>query len=337
MAVTLYLSTDASAPVLTGQTGSLCTLLDAILVNGYGSKAAAGWTIAYTGTSLRDYKQGTGSNGYYLDVVDNGPGGGSFREARMRGYETMSALGTGTQAFPTVAQASTGVFLRKSNTADATARPWYCVADATCFYLFVDTGDYTGPNYSTTFMFGDIFSYKSGDLYNTMIIGRSTENSASGTADTLGLTSYVVGTTPLAYTAAGHYIDRSWTGVGGSILSGKMSSPLAGVSATSSYPYHVLGGGTNGSNYGGSLPYPNGPDGGLELAPIYVINSGNVRGYLKGLWAPCHNQPLGHTDTVTGTGNMAGKSFMALNVNAQTYGTAVMGGQLLIETSNTWS
>lgn len=77
MTVTAYFSTDASAPTLTGTTGSLVALLDAILVNGYGAKAAAGWSIAYTGTSKRDYKQGTGSNGYYLDVDDSGPGGGS--------------------------------------------------------------------------------------------------------------------------------------------------------------------------------------------------------------------------------------------------------------------
>ena len=171
MTITFYKSTDASAPSLTGQVGSLVALLDAILVNGYGSQPAAGWTTAYTATNKRDYKQGSGSNGYYLDIDDSGPGGGAAREARMRGYETMSALATGTQAFPTSAQSSFGVVCRKSTTADSTARPWYCVADATCFHLFVDTGDNTAPNYSMAFSFGDIFSYKSSDTYNTVIIG----------------------------------------------------------------------------------------------------------------------------------------------------------------------
>jgi hypothetical protein len=45
MTVRIYRSTDGSAPVLTGQAGKLTDLLDAILVNGYGSKTAAGWTI----------------------------------------------------------------------------------------------------------------------------------------------------------------------------------------------------------------------------------------------------------------------------------------------------
>ncbi len=40
--VNLYQSTDASAPILTGSAGSLVTLLDACLVNGYGTKAGRG-------------------------------------------------------------------------------------------------------------------------------------------------------------------------------------------------------------------------------------------------------------------------------------------------------
>ena len=41
MTVRVYKSTDGSAPVLTGQAGSLTTLLDAVLVNGYGAATAA--------------------------------------------------------------------------------------------------------------------------------------------------------------------------------------------------------------------------------------------------------------------------------------------------------
>jgi hypothetical protein len=59
MTVRVYRSTDASAPVLTGQVGSLTALLDAILVNGYGALTAAGWTIAQTTTNKRGYKQNT--------------------------------------------------------------------------------------------------------------------------------------------------------------------------------------------------------------------------------------------------------------------------------------
>lgn len=331
MGVTLYKSTDASAPSLTGQVGSLTSLLDACLVNGYGSQAAAGWTIAYTGTNQRDYKQGSGSNGYYLDVNDNAPT--IATEARMRGYEAMTALATGTNAFPTAAQSSFGTICRKSNTANSTARPWYMIADSTCFYLFVDTGDYTNPSYSAQFHFGDFFSYKSGDTNNTIIIGRIAENSA-GNQETLStvVTSASSTITPTfsSITNAslvGHYIDRHWNGTGGSIGCSKFSSILTGITS---------GCGPVGSG-GAGLNYPNGPDGAMELAPIWVVHSGSIRGYLKGLWAPCHYQPCGHGDTFSGTGNMNGKSFIALNTYGQNYSYGYSQGQLVVETSNTWS
>lgn len=330
MGVTLYKSTDASAPSLTGAVGSLVALLDACLVNGYGTQAAAGWTIAYTATNKRDYKQGTGSNGCYLDVDDSGPGGGGAREARMRGYEAMTALGTGTNAFPTTSQSSFATICRKSTTADSTARPWYLIADSTCFYLFIDTGDLANPSYSTTFMFGDIFSYKSGDAYNTAIIGRSSENSFAQGVDQL---STVSAQSLFSQAIAGHYIDRTWTGVGGAVNCGKISSGFCtGVNNPGNGGLMGVGDAFS------QLPYPNGPDGALELAPIFVTHNTALRGYLKGLWAPCHRQPCGHGDTFTGTGNMAGKSFLALNTAYMWGGTwNAYGGQLVVETSNTWS
>jgi hypothetical protein len=56
-----------------------------------------------------------------------------------------------------------------------------------------------------------------------------------------------------------------------------------------------------------------------------------------------HYQPCGHADTFTGTGNMAGKSFLALNVrstvtiNSNNANGTNAQGQIVVETSNTWS
>jgi len=52
-APTIYRSTDTNAPQLYGQTGSLRALLDACLVNGYGSTKATG-TITSNGTNVSD-------------------------------------------------------------------------------------------------------------------------------------------------------------------------------------------------------------------------------------------------------------------------------------------
>lgn len=331
MTVITYKSTDASAPVLTGQNGTLVALLDACLVNGYGSKSAAGWTIAFTGTNKRSYLQGSGSNGFYLDVDDSGPGGGGAREARMRGYETMSALGTGTNGFPTAGQIATGNICRKSTSADAVARPWTLVADATCFYLFVDTGDYTGPNYAMSFMFGDFFSNKPGDTFNTIIIGRSTENNGTnGGAETFPvITNSWVGSM-LSTVLGGHFVTRNINGVAGSVACGKFSGVLCGANSNGGHEAEI------GGNYS-ILPYPNAADNAMELSPVWICHGSLVRGYLKGLWAPGHRQPCGHGDTFSGTGNMAGRSFQAINMTTGFGYWGNSGGQAMIETSNTWS
>ena len=73
MAVTLYRSSDGSAPGAYSNTvSSLITILDACLVNGYGAKVAAGWTKAFTGTNKAAYRNSTTppSTGFYFRVDD---------------------------------------------------------------------------------------------------------------------------------------------------------------------------------------------------------------------------------------------------------------------------
>lgn len=148
MTVRVYRSTDGSAPVLTGQAGSLVTLLDAVLVNGYGTKSAAGWTKPYSGTSKAVYRNNTTTGtGSYLRVDDNASS--YFHRAYITGYETMSGVDTGTNAFPssTTSQSAWG----KSATQDATARQWVIVADEFRFYIFVRTGE-SGSDWASGFI-----------------------------------------------------------------------------------------------------------------------------------------------------------------------------------------
>ena len=55
--------------------GSLVTLLDAIIVHGYGSKRAAKWSKPYSGTSKAAYRNGAGATARkYIRIDDSGPG-----------------------------------------------------------------------------------------------------------------------------------------------------------------------------------------------------------------------------------------------------------------------
>lgn len=311
--VTVYASTDTSAPTLSGTAGDLITLLDAILVNGYGSKPAAGWTKAFSGTNAASYQMAAG-NQFYLDINDNAPGAGGAKEARARGYETMSSVATGTGLFPTVAQMTNGVFIRKSTAASGTTRTWIAVADDRTLYLFIDSGDSLGY---TGFMFGDFYSVMTSDAFRTMIIGRSTENDATATPENLSRLS----TSTLAATN-GHYAARSYTQLGSSVTIGKTSdSPASGGVA-------FLGGG----NFG----FPQASDGGFVAAPVFLQQQpgsvapwrGTMRGFLNGLATGNVGTAFNDRDTLD---SVTGRSYIIIGRTFQS-----TASYYLIETSDTW-
>ncbi|MBF0427065.1 MAG: hypothetical protein HQL66_14725 [Magnetococcales bacterium] len=316
MAAALFKSTDTSAPALSGSAGSLLALLDACLVNGYGSKSAAGWSKEFSGTNLAVYRPGAGTR-RYLRIDDTGPGAGGAREARAFGYESMSDLNTGLFPFPTADQMGNGIFIRKSTSLDTTARAWWLLADNKRFYLFVDPADLTAQNCVTSFFFGDIFSLKTGgDDYCCGIIGRAVENNNSAAFDHFGWVSNYV-----PYTLNGHYLARTYTGLGTSIAIGKVID--SGKTGYSTGNNNFIAGAV------GALTGPNPVDGGLYLSPLWINEPYVLRGRLLGVWAPCHVRPFNHQDTFAGAGDMSGKSFLVLNT--------WNGGQLILETSDTWS
>lgn len=300
---TVYRDTDPSAPVLTGQVGSLIALLDACLVNGYTGKTAAGWSKPYTGGTPANqavYLQGGSAPNRYFQVDDNAAHVTALaREARVAPFETMSAYGTGTGNISSGGNYTAGTpnytIIRKSNTADATVRQWLLVADQKTFYLWIQTGD-TAVTWIGSW-FGDFWSYKPGDNFKAGGGGR-VENSASTTVfdPTFGIaiSSSLTG-------AASAF--RSHTGVAGSVLLGASGDSVfypAGSSLAGSAMYGILG-------------YPHSPDGGFYLSPVYLWTgtTTGVRGKHRGIWHGVH--PLASFsdgNVIVGTGAYAGRSFM---------------------------
>lgn len=370
--VKIFKSTDTDAPVLTGQAGSLITLLDAVLINGYNAKsisalsrsgstatatcvghgyivgdcllvagadqseyngevyitsvpdadtftysvdsgavtpatgtitvkkAPAGWTKPYSDTNKAAYRMG-GGNQRYLRLDDSGTG----FNARVVGYEEMSAISTGTGPFPTSAQFSGGLYAPKSSVTTSVARDWVAaVTDRVLILHVVVDGNTTNPH---ALFFGDFKSLKSGDQYNTLLIAASlTTLSANSFSDVSAISSAV----------AAHYCARSYTQLGGSVEMGK----------------HVDGvksGSTSADLGSAGLSYPNPSDGGLYLSEVFVHEPFNFRGTLPGVWAPLHARPITHGDTFDGAGDVAGRKFLALNL--------YNSGQFFLETSNTWN
>ncbi len=306
MAVTVYRSTDASAPTLSGTVGDLVNVLDKCLVAGYGSKTAAGWSKPFTGTNTAVFRQGAG-NQFYLDVNDNAALGGAIaNEANVRGYETMTAVATGTGQFPTSAQIAGGIFVRKSSTASGTARVWTVIADDRTFYLFVQTADTAGQWWC--FGFGDFYSYLAGtDGYRTFIMGRAVTGAtaANERADVVTSTWNAV---------AGHYMARTYTGLGGAVAAGKSGDALVGATGVMA----------------GLMTVPNTVDGRIWIAPVKLVETTAivVRGKMRGFYHWMHTAAsFGDQDTVSGTGPYVGRTFLLFKTtgNAAAYCMDVTG------------
>lgn len=304
-----------------GVAGSLITALDAALVTGQS------WTTGTNGN--RSWYRPPSGNQLYLAVDDSGVV--TAKEARITGFEQQPTITaspiTGTNPFPTAAQNAAGngvacMIARKSYSADATNRAYIIYADARTVYCFILTTDAggTGTIYCA-WMFGEFYSIlSSADAWNTMIVGRTVENSGTITNDKLDVI-----TSSVNATTAGHYIARAYNGLPAS--NGSYLATVTGDQAKTASSNLLIGA-------AGSVAYPNSPDGGLYLSPVWVSENGGtnanvMRGRMRGLWQVCHaTTPFGHGDTFSGTGDLAGRTFELIKPSGNS-------ALYCIETSNT--
>lgn len=301
MALTEYKSTDASSPTLNGTAGSFITVLDAILVNGYGAKAAAGWAKEFSGTNKAVYRAATG-NRHRLRIDDS-----NTQESRLVGYTGMTDVDTGTGPFPTAAQVSGGLFNRKSNTADATARPWYCLADSTFFYFISYTAQTIYGNTASTdsgMFFGDFPSFLTGDAFNTLLLASAT---TGANTSRLGSSTLMPNGGGDINNTLGHYVALPYTQAGSAIQ----------VCKNARWPMGSNAGAVGDSGHDSTYPDP--ISGGLLLAEIDIWETTSAgfssrRGTMPSMYATLHNQAAVTEDTFSGTGSLIGTNFVLKTV-----------------------
>jgi hypothetical protein len=129
--------------------------------------AGGGWTRPFTGTNLRAYKSASPQgHGQYLRVNDAGTD-----NARVIGYETMTAISTGTGPFPTSAQVNGGYYWWKSGYGDNTPVNWLFATDGRMFWLAVEAAGTAYPGVKI-YGFGDLIpEAPAGDPYATLLVG----------------------------------------------------------------------------------------------------------------------------------------------------------------------
>jgi hypothetical protein len=310
----------------------MIAVLDGCLVNGYGSQASLGWAKAFSGTNKASYLAPSGAR-MYLDVDDSAPDGTALgRNCRVRGYESMSGVGTGTNPFPTVAQSTQGV-VPKSTTADGTSRPWLLIGDDKTFYFFgactltLPYSKLTGF-WSTFFFFGDFQSTFVGDAYRSIIGYPSVTSTLIADASTCMnfpasiVSSNTVNTlqnTPRAYTQAGSSIWNSPFGNATMVSSGTPSNvPLANQGA-------------------GVTTFPNPSDGGLYVSAVRLVDRGNgttplgidnapngFRGTMRGFYQQYETlTSVNDQDTFSGVGDFLGVTFVVVKFGSLSTGVAI--------------
>lgn len=292
---TLIRSTDPGAPVLTGIAGTLIPVLDYCLIN------ALGWTKTYSGTNKAVYQMPAGSNGHYLRVDDT-----LAQTFRIRGFETVSDVDTGTGPFPTDAQVSGGLWGRRSSATDTTARKWWFVGHGGFFHLFMDP--YNAGSYLQGIRFGGLVNSPVADPYNTLIQGSSGSPSAA-TTSILGGPAATINHLAAIGQLAGSYLARPFNQVGGSVALSVL--PEGGI-----WPLTTGQAGNNSATV--DLPYPEPNTGALNLMRLRVVQGGSFRGRIPGLFVPAHNAGLltgiASNDLITGSagGDLTGRGFLAL-------------------------
>ena len=250
--------------------------------------APLNWEKSHSGTNLAAYKGlGSGSTGFKLKVDDTGT-----TSCRVVGYETMASISdTSGPAFPTAAQVSGGYYWQKSNAADTTARTWIIIGNGRTFYFHVLY--YITSGYSTTVMFGDFTTKKSGEVYNCCLLGATSAYTTS--SPTVGSDISYSNTTTGTFALA-----RSYTSLGTATNTVYKIAPI---------PVTTNAGQWSGAT--GGMLFPNYTDGGLYVIPMNIAEAGIIwRGLFTGVYFVPHNVSTNFysRDKVTNFSNLSGKT-----------------------------
>lgn len=298
---TVYRSSDLGAPVLSGSPGAFAAVLDAVLVDGYGSKAPLEWIRVFSDGHKRVYRNDTlvGASGYYIRFDDS-----DATSCSVSAYETMTDVDTGTNVF-----SPTATTWPKSATANTVARNWIIVGNERCVYFFVDSG---GSVYSrnTGWFFGDF------NAFGVTDIGRfaySTSYNSNGLVSSLFAAS--------SYASAPLRAARSYDGA-------TIGENLKSRAAT------ISGQGIWGGTPANALPYPYPTTGGAVLSQGLLVEGENIRGALPGVWVAEHNNV--HVDGTIYTGFPDLPAATELLCKKAAYQYSSNEARALIDITNAW-
>lgn len=277
-----------------------------------------------------------GKNGHYLRILDDGSSSdGAARNAVALGYTAMTTVDAGSNQFPESARITTGrtgLQITKSQTLDATARPWLIVADDTYFFLYswsastVFAQSAPTSSHQTTFSFGQFEPRNPADGWTSVISGRNSSTYSSASSNGTEGTRNACGT---AFSANNRtYLAKSFIGNRPGVQASIQNSGVN--SAASNSPYSAL------------FTFPDAVTGKLEYTPCLIkeadVNPLGTSGVIRGIFplifaiesnigdvSVAGNPFYRIFDTIQGSGAYAGNTYMfILQGNGSTLYTSLL-------------
>lgn len=227
--------------------------------------------------------------------------------AKVRAYESLTAVIAGTGPFPTLSQAAMDSYTTPKPNSTTVESPWIIVADSQMMYLFT-TVNATDKAYCLT-MFGYPRSRMASDPLGCIMHANTTSNNSW---------SYTA-LSALNTTGASTYIARSHTGL--------VSSQVANL-----YGLAMCNCGD------GAETFPSVIDNALNVSPIYLVQSGGgMRAVMKGLLQPLQNKPFaGTVGFYDGLADYPGQIVMAVPVASYHGNATAPTGEVHVVVSGSW-
>jgi hypothetical protein len=273
--------------------------------------APLGWTKVYTGTNKAVYKSSDpASSGLLLRVDDTGT-----TSARVVGYESMSDVDTGANAFPTTLQVSGGGYWPKSTGANANAVRWMMFGDSRVFYFDPMPGTASVPTslMGTVRGFGDPIALRAaGDPYACFLSYSNNSTTASQYGGGLELNAGQLVATARSYTGIG----SSTLHFAQSYLGAPANSEFSGVTSVfGGFPSDVDGSLLLAKKtlIPGSQQYPR-----ADLPGLYHIPQSFIYDSIKPGDRQAGSRDLTGRNLVFAPGNAASTSFGSVSTSANT-------------------
>lgn len=276
------------------------------------------WQKVFAAPNKAVYKSNhVQSNGHHLRIDDTGT-----TSARVRGFESMTDVDTGTGPFPTDAQMASGGYWWKNTFTPASAVKYRIFCDERFVLVCIAAGSNLGAVYkgAPARGFGDpIALAMSGDAWSTILscAWNGASNEYNGSLDS--------GSAP-SLTQGAVFCPRAIAGLGGSVMHDTVS--LTGTAVTMSGNDNLLG------------VAPSVVDGQIKTSPRFVKSSGAgnpPRSKIPGiLYVPQSGLTsiVVDGDTLAGSGDLAGRRLVVIEATASS--NTAPSGVYLVDTTGPW-